>query len=164
MILVLFGVSGAGKTVVGQALAQDLGWEFYDGDDFHPPSNIEKLRGGVALTDEDRAPWLEKLRALISEIAVARKNAVLACSALKKQYRDALRVSEEVKFVFLRGSPELIAGRLRERRGHFMKSDLLRSQFSDLEEPQASEQVLTVDITKSPTDLVREIETVLQLK
>ena len=104
MVVVIFGVAGVGKTTVGKFLARDLGWKFYDGDDFHPASNIGKMGGGDSLTDEDRGLWLGNLRNLIERSLAENQNAVLACSALKKKYRDQLRVSAEVKFVFLHGS------------------------------------------------------------
>src|ERR1700739_4920450 len=102
MVVVIFGVAGVGKTTVGEMLARELGWKFYDADDFHPRANIEKMRNGQPLTEEDRQPWLEKLREAIERSLVADENAVLSCSALKKKYRDRLRVSDAVKFVFLR--------------------------------------------------------------
>ena len=114
MVAIIFGVSGAGKTTVGQLLAQELDWHFYDANDFHSASNIEKMRGGVALTDEDRWPWLESLRELIEQCLAAGENAVLACSALKEAYRRRLRVSDKVKLVFLRGDYALIANQLRQ--------------------------------------------------
>ena len=164
MVIIICGVAGAGKTTIGQLLAQELAWEFYDADDFHSVANIAKMKSGVPLTDEDRQPWLDKLRELIEQCLVARKNAVLACSALKKAYRDRLRVSEKVKFVFLRGNRERISEQLQHRRGHFMNPALLDSQFEDLEEPQSSEQVLTVDLGGSPHDLVQSIKAKLRLQ
>ena len=104
MVIIICGVSGVGKTTIGQLLAQELGWEFYDADDFHSVENIEKMEAGVPLTDEDRQPWLSKLRELIEQCLVAGKNAVLACSALKKAYRDRLRVNDGVKFVSCEGT------------------------------------------------------------
>src|SRR5437660_1200712 len=102
MVVVIWGVAGAGKTTIGQLLAKELGWKFLEGDDFHPQANIDKMRSGEPLTDEDREPWLERLRDLIKRSLAANENAVLACSALKKKYRDLLRVNADVKFVFLR--------------------------------------------------------------
>src|SRR4029079_11920271 len=112
MIVIVFGVSGAGKTTIGKLLAEQLGWRFYEGDDFHPRANIEKMRSGRPLTDEDRWPWLERLRDQIKHSIAEKKNAVLACSALKRAYRDRLRVSDDVKFVFLRGDYALVAEQL----------------------------------------------------
>ena len=108
MIIIVFGVSGAGKTTVGKLLARELGWQFLEADDFHPAANIEKMRRGHPLTDEDRWPWLDRLREQIEQLLSAGENAVLACSALKRAYRDRLRVSDEVKFVFLRGDYALV--------------------------------------------------------
>ena len=163
MIVIVFGVSGAGKTTIGKLLAEELGWRFYEADDFHSRANIEKMRRGVPLTDEDRWPWLDRLRQLIKKCVGACENAVLACSALKRAYRQHLRVSGEVKFVFLRGDYALIAKQLRSRRGHFMNPALLRSQFADLEEPRPDEEVLTIKLGRTPQQLVEEIKTKLHL-
>ena len=158
MIVIVFGVSGAGKTTVGKLLAQELGWRFYEADDFHSPANIDKMRRGIPLTDEDRWPWVENLRELIKRSLEAGVNAVLACSALKGAYRERLRVSEEVKFVFLRGDYGLIAKQLRHRRGHFMNPELLRSQFADLEEPKPDEDALTIELGRTREELVEKIK------
>ncbi len=163
MIVVIYGVSGAGKTTVAKLLAHELGWRFYEADDFHPPANVDKMRSGIPLTDEDRWPWLESLRDLIKQCVESGENAALACSALKRAYRDGLSISEEVKFVFLRGDYALIAKQLRHRRGHFMNPKLLRSQFADLEEPKADEGAVTIELGRSPEELVEEIKTKLQL-
>src|SRR5207248_245029 len=158
MIVIIFGVSGAGKTTIGQALAEELGWRFYEADDFHSQANIDKMRQGVPLTNEDRWPWLESLRQLIKRCLAADENAVLACSALKEAYRRHLRVSDNVKLVFLRGNYELIANQLRQRHRHFMNPALLQSQFADLEEPQATEHAMVIDLGRSPRELVQEIK------
>ena len=158
MVVIIFGVSGAGKTTIGQALAEELGWRFYEADDFHSQANIDKMRQGVPLTNEDRWPWLESLRQLIKRCLAADENAVLACSALKEAYRRHLRVSDNVKLVFLRGNYELIANQLRHRRGHFMNPMLLQSQFADLEEPQPAERAVVIELGRSPRELVREIK------
>ena len=163
MIIIVFGVSGAGKTTVGELLARELGWHFFEADDFHSPANIKKMRRGVPLTDDDRWPWLETLRELIKQRVASHENAVLACSALKRAYRKHLRVSVEVKLVFLRGDYALVAEQLRHRRGHFMDPGLLRSQFADLEEPQPEEEVLTIELGRTPHELVKEIKTKLNL-
>ena len=136
MIVIIFGVSGAGKTTVGRSLASELGWRFIDADDFHAAANIKKMRSGHALTDKDRWPWLERLRQEIERLLAARENAVLACSALKRAYRGRLRVGKAVKFVFLRGDYAFVERQLRSRHGHFMSTALLQSQFDDLEEPR----------------------------
>jgi len=164
VIVIVFGVSGAGKTTIGKLLAEELGWQFYEADDFHPRANIEKMRSGLPLTDEDRWPWLERLREQIMPSLAAKENAVLACSALKRVYREHLRVSGDVKFVFLCGDYALIERQLRRRRGHFMNPALLQSQFADLEEPQPDEDVLTIDLGRSPQELVDEIKAKLNLR
>jgi gluconokinase len=163
VVIIICGVAGAGKTTIGQLLAQELEWKFYDADDFHSVANIAKMKSGVPLTNEDRQPWLGKLRELVQECLIAGKNAVLACSALKKTYRDRLRVSEGVKFVFLRGNRRDITEQLQRRRRHFMNSALLHSQFEDLEEPQPSECVLALELGRSPRELVELIKTKLKL-
>jgi gluconokinase len=163
VVLIVFGVSGAGKTTVGELLARELGWDFYEADDFHSPANIEKMRRGVPLTDDDRWPWLENLRELIKRCVAAGENAVLACSALKRVYRKYLRVSAEVKFVFLHGDYAVIAKQLQRRRVHFMNPALLQSQFADLGEPQPEERVLTIELGRAPHELVEEIKAKLHL-
>jgi gluconokinase len=163
VIIIIFGASGAGKTTVGELLARELGWHFHEADDFHSPANIEKMRRGVPLTDDDRWPWLENLRELIKRCVAANENAVLACSALKRVYRKHLRVSAEVTLVLLRGNYAFVAEQLRRRRGHFMNPTLLRSQFADLEEPEPDEEVLTIELGRTPHELVEEIKTKLRL-
>jgi gluconokinase len=163
VIIIIFGVSGAGKTTVGKLLARQLGWRFIEADDFHPEANVEKMRSGHPLTDEDRWPWLERLQQQIEQLLSARENAVLACSALKRAYRDRLHVNDEVKFVFLRGNYALIEKELRSRHGHFMDANLLQSQFDDLEEPQPDENVLTIELGGTPKEIVEEIEAKLHL-
>ena len=163
MIIIVFGVSGAGKTTIGKLLAQELGWRFYEADDFHSQANIEKMHRGIPLSDGDRWPWLESLRQLIKRSLEAGENAVLACSALKRAYREPLRVSDEVKFVFLHGGYALIEKQLRQRRGHFMSPELLRSQFADLEEPKPDEDVVTIELGRTPQEIVDEIKMKLPL-
>jgi gluconokinase len=163
VVVITFGVSGAGKTTLGKLLARKLGWAFHEADDFHSSANIEKMRAGIPLTDEDRWPWLESLRELIKRLD-AKEDAVLACSALKHTYRRFLRVNDQVKFVYLRGDYSLIANQLRERKGHFMNPELLKSQFADLEEPRAAEGILTVNLGRTPRELVQEITTRLGLR
>jgi gluconokinase len=163
VIVIVFGVSGAGKTTIGKLLVRELSWHFYEADEFHSHANVEKMRRGVALTDEDRWPWLEKLRELVERSVAANENAVLACSALKRAYRDRLRVSAEVKFVFLRGDCALISEQLRQRHGHFMNPALLQSQFADLEEPKPDEDVLTIELGRTPEEVVEAIKAKLHL-
>ena len=154
MIIILMGVSGAGKTTVGQLLASQLGWEFADADDYHSATNIEKMRSGISLTDADRAPWLATLRSLIAGWLTAGKNAVLACSALKRTYREKLQLSPEVKFVYLKGNPSLLQQRLHLRLGHFMTEQMLASQLAALEEP---DNAVVVDVDALPAEIAAKI-------
>ena len=144
-------------------LARELGWHFLEADDFHPAANIKKMRSGHPLTDEDRWPWLEALREQIERFLAVEEDAVLACSALKRKYREHLRVSPDVKVIFLRGDFALIEKQLRGRRGHFMNPELLESQFSDLEEAEPDEDALTIELGRTPQEIVEEIKTKLRL-
>lgn len=164
MIVIVFGVSGAGKTTIGKLLAEELGWRFYEADDFHSRVNIEKMRSGFPLADEDRWPWLNLLHEQITRSLAAKENAVLVCSALKRVYRERLRVGDDVKFVFLRGNCALIERQLRRRRGHFMNPALLQSQFADLEEPEPDEDAITIELGRSPKELVEQIKAKLNLR
>ena len=160
MVILLMGVSGSGKTTVGRLLASQMGWEFADGDDYHPAANVQKMRNGIPLTDADRAPWLRTLRDLIAVWIAAGKSAVLACSALKRSYREELRVSPDVQVVYLRGTPQLLQARLHARVGHFMTERMLQSQLATLEEP---EDAVVVEIDRSPEEIVKEIRARLAL-
>lgn len=152
---IVMGVSGSGKSVVGKALAQSLGWDFFDADDFHPPANVAKMAGGIPLDDSDRAPWLDTLRELISSSLKADRPAVLACSALKERYRQRLMDGNDgVRLVYLKGSYDLIWSRMIARPGHFMKPTMLQSQFNTLEEPV---DAITVDIALSVEEIVKKI-------
>ena len=161
MIVIVMGVVGAGKTTVGSMLAGELGWQFADADDFHPRANVEKIRDGIALTDADRAPWLEMLRKAMVGWSAAKINVVLACSALKSRYREELKVNPEVRFVYLKGSAALIAERLHQRHGHFAGESILASQLADLEEPQSA---IVADIRQSPSQVVDSIRKQLGLE
>ena len=154
MIVVVMGVTGSGKTTVGTLLAKRLAWEFADADDFHSPANKEKIRHGIPLTDADRLPWLAALHEQIAQWAAQKRNVVLACSALKRSYRQQLWQGPEVKFVYLKGSYQLIYQRLRARKGHFADEHILTSQFADLEEPL---DAIAVDINPPPEKIVEEI-------
>jgi gluconokinase len=156
MIVVLMGVSGSGKTTVGQILARDLGWTFLDADDYHPPANVEKMRRGAPLNDDDRRPWLQALRQRVDQARERGENIILACSALKHAYQEYLQhdVHGAIQYVHLRGSEELIRQRLATRRGHFMNPGLLHSQFETLEPP---EDALPVDITPAPEAIAAQI-------
>lgn len=136
MIVIVMGVSGSGKTTVAARLAEELNWHFSDADSFHSPQNVEKMSKGISLTDADRQPWLHAMRQQIARWLLARKNVVLACSALKAAYRQKLYCDRDrVKLVYLQGSFELIEQRMRSRHNHFMPKALLKSQFDTLEEP-----------------------------
>ncbi len=160
MIAIVMGVTGSGKTLVGRLLAEQLGWTFADADDFHPRANVEKITRGIALNDVDRGPWLERLRSQITDWIENGRNAVLACSALKRTYRQELSVGPEVRFVYLKGSAELIRQRLRLRRGHFADEKILDGQFADLEEPEGA---VVIDISQTPEEIVAEIRERLAL-
>jgi gluconokinase len=149
------GVTGAGKTTIGRALAGALGWEFHDGDELHSEASKLKMHRGIALDDADRAPWLSAIRKLILAMLSEDRDGVIACSALKQSYRDEIVVDPNlVKVVYLKGSKEVIAERLRNRSGHFMNPDLLQSQFDTLEEPG---DAIVVDVSMAPEAIVNAI-------
>ncbi|HAB15044.1 MAG TPA: gluconate kinase [Verrucomicrobiales bacterium] len=155
------GVSGSGKSTVGARVAERLGWEFHDGDSFHPPENVAKMRSGTSLTDEDRRPWLLEIQRFMRQQLEAGRNAVIACSALKQSHRELLLTGEPgVQFVHLQGSKELIAQRLQQRRGHFMPPELLDSQFKTLERPT---DIPVFDISGTPEEIAEEILSHLKL-
>jgi len=161
VIVILFGVSGSGKTTIGRLLAKELGWKFYDADEFHPASNVEKMGKGIPLTDSDRRPWLEKLRELLRQRMARKENLVLACSALKQKYRDYLQLSDEIRWIYLKGEHQQIADRLQQRHGHFMNPNLLRDQLETLEEPKGA--AFVADVGASPTKIVQTIRDNLQI-
>ena len=146
MIVVLMGVCGCGKTTVGRALAHELGWTFVDADDLHPPANVAKMAGGIALTDEDRWPWYDRIVLELRRLANDGGHVVLACSALRQAYRDRLALGGDLRVVYLKGDAQTIEPRLAGRRGHFMPASLLASQFAALEEPAGA---IVVDIAQS---------------
>lgn len=150
------GVAGAGKTTIGRGLADELGWQFSDGDDFHPAANIDKMRHGHALTDTDRQPWLERMHAAIVDRINRKQPAVLACSILKARYRAIVEAGcdEHLRLVYLKGSMKLFRQRLTHRVDHFMRQELLASQFAILEEPA---DALVIDAALPPAEIVRQI-------
>lgn len=163
MIVVVMGVSGAGKTTIGTRLARQMGWPFYEGDEFHPPANIAKMTRGQPLTDADRRPWLAAVGELIARLGREEKSAVIACSALKQKYRRRLAAAGggTVRFVHLVADAATIRARLTGRPDHFMDPDLLASQFDDLEEPR---NALAIDATQGPETIVREIRRELDIE
>ncbi|HEX7021050.1 MAG TPA: gluconokinase [Gemmatimonadaceae bacterium] len=156
-VIVVMGVTGAGKTTVGEELAQALHWPFYEGDDFHPRRNIELMSHGTPLTDDDRAPWLQALARMITNVILNGEHAVLACSALRQRYRDELLprgAPGAVRFVYLDVPLEVLRERVSHRPHHFMPASLLPSQLETLEEPR---DALTVDGTRPPTEIVHRV-------
>jgi len=152
------GVAGAGKSLIGASFAAVVGLEFVEGDDFHPAKNIELMSRGVALTDDDRAEWLRALALRLRTADEAGVGVVIACSALKRAYRDVLRTdTPDVQFIYLRGSRELIAQRMDNRSGHCMPASLLDSQFAALEEPAPEENAWVIDINRSPAQIIAEL-------
>jgi gluconokinase len=157
-VLVVMGVSGSGKSTIGEQLAERLGWSYEDGDKFHPASNVAKMSAGHPLTDEDRWPWLQAIADEIDRICALGQHAVIACSALKRAYRDVLvHGRSDVRMVFLKGTQQLIANRLARRKGHFMPPGLLASQFKTLEPPGIDENPVTVSIEPSVGAIVDDI-------
>jgi gluconokinase len=160
MVIILMGVTSSGKTTLGRLLAEALGYQFYDADDFHPGVNIDKMSRGIPLDDIDRQPWLETLRGLVRRCLAEHTDAVLACSALKEIYRRYLLCDPQVRLVYLKADRELIRERLLQRRGHFMNPALLASQFATLEEPK---DALWVDASLAPGEIIATIRRQLQI-
>ena len=157
MIIIVIGVSGSGKTTIGQLLAKKLNWDFSDADSFHSKANIEKMSHGIPLTDADRAPWLQAMQEAIDRWLQEEKNMVMACSALKASYRQTLlRDPERMEVVYLKGSFELFAQRLEKRQHHYMKKNMLQSQFDTLEEPKP-EEAIVVDASQTPKAIVQQV-------
>jgi len=155
MIVILMGVSGVGKTTIGRILSDKLGWPLFDADEFHSAASIEKMRSGIALEDADRWPWLDRMNAMIRQKEARGESVLLACSALKQVYRDRLaKGAAEVRWVYLKGSFELIRQRLEARKGHYMKAGLLESQFAALEEPMDALSFGIEDPPDSITDAI----------
>jgi gluconokinase len=162
--LIVMGVSGSGKSTIGEMLAERLGWTFEDGDRFHPAANVAKMSAGHPLTDEDRRPWLQAIADEIDRVCTAGERAVIACSALKRAYRDILvHGRDDVRIVFLDGTQDLIASRLAARKGHFMPPGLLTSQFRTLEPPAENENPITVSIDATVETIVDDIVRQLRL-
>lgn len=168
-IIILMGVSGSGKTTIGKLLVEELrrdlsrlnNWEFHDADDFHPQANIDKMSQGIPLDDTDRKPWLDAMRQAIALWLQQKKNVVLACSALKDNYRRQLFVDpEQMSIVYLKGSFELISSRLQQRQNHYMGAYLLQSQFDSLEEPN---DVISVEVSQPPEAIAHQIRSLLKL-
>lgn len=161
VVVLLMGVSGSGKTTVGVELARVLGWNFRDADEFHPPENVAKMSSGAPLTDRDREPWLAAIRAYIDTCLARGEPAVVTCSALKQKYRDAaIPDAERVKLVHLTGDFNLILDRMAHRKGHFMKPEMLESQFETLEPPA---DAVEIDVAKTPDEIVTEIRRLLKI-
>ncbi len=163
-VLVIMGVSGSGKTTIAVLLAELLGWELADADDFHSAASLEKMRNGIALTDEDRWPWLYAIAAWIDEVRRTGRRGIVTCSALKRSYRRILIGKRQgVRLVYLKGDRQLIAQRLSKRRGHFMPAALLQSQFDTLEEPGPEENPIIVSVAAQPTAIVERIRAELRV-
>ena len=157
-VVIVMGVSGSGKSTIASMLAHKLGWAYEDGDWFHPKSNVDKMHAGQPLTDEDRKPWLEAIARRIDALRKDGQHAVIACSALKRAYRDILvGARPDVRLVYLKGAHDLIARRVATRHGHFMPPELLDSQFAALEEPRADERPIVASIVPHPRGIVKDI-------
>lgn len=154
MVILLMGVSGSGKTTIGQMLSAQLNWPFVDGDSLHSAANIAKMAAGIPLTDDDRAPWLESIHHVMEGWRTRQENGIVASSALKKKYRKLLLTGPEMKLVYLRGSYDVVYSRMQHRPGHYMKPEMLQSQFAALEEPK---NAVILDVSDSEEKIVSEI-------
>jgi gluconokinase len=153
--VVVMGVSGSGKSTVGQGLAEMLGWRYIEGDALHPPENVARMAAGIALTDDDRQGWLDRIAGELTDARAGGRGAVVACSALKRAYRERLRRADPaLRFVWLHGAEPLLAGRLQARQGHYMPPSLLASQLQTLEAPADEEAVIALDIAQPVPELV----------
>ena len=162
--LIVMGVSGSGKTTIGEELARRIGWRYEDADTFHPASNVAKMSAGQPLTDEDRWPWLRAIADEIDRISGAGERIVIGCSALRRAYRDVLvHGRSDIRIVYLDGTQDLIADRLGQRKGHFMPPELLTSQFGTLEPPTSDEHAVTVSIDAPVKTIVNDILGKLEL-
>lgn len=158
MIIVMMGICGAGKTTIGRALAERLGIPFTEGDSFHPPENVARMKAGHPLTDADRAPWLKALATAITAWSTAGEEMVMSCSALRRSYRDQFRAAApDVVFVHLHGAVDLVRARMATREGHFMPIALIDSQIADLEDPTGEPGVIVVDVAGTPEEIVDRI-------
>jgi gluconokinase len=157
-VIVVMGVAGSGKTTIASRLAERLQWRFAEGDSFHPPANVAKMRAGIALTDEDRWPWLDAIAAWIDAARASGERCVVTCSALKRAYRDRLAGGhDDARFVYLKGEYDLVARRMAARQGHYMPVALLQSQYDALEEPHPGENPLVISILTPPEEIVEGI-------
>jgi gluconokinase len=154
MIIVIMGVAGSGKTTIGKLLSKKFGYKYYEGDDYHPHKNVAKMSNGIPLNDEDRLPWLLSLRKIIQENLEDGRGTVITCSALKQSYREILKYDNRVKFVYLKGDFDTINNRMQQRKEHFMKPEMLKSQFDALEEPT---DAITIEVNMSTEEIVNEI-------
>lgn len=157
-VAIVMGVSGSGKTTIAAGVGRRMGWRLLEGDDFHPPENVAKMAAGTPLTDADRWPWLRAIAAELDALTARGESAIVACSALKRAYRDVLiGARQKADLIYLKGSRDLIASRMAGRKGHFMPRELLDSQFATLEEPGPAERPIVVPVTPPPDSIVDEV-------
>jgi len=161
MVVIVMGVAGSGKSTVGLLLASRLGWQFVEGDEYHSPSSVDRMRAGIPLSDADRQPWLAKLAALIAGWNTAGEDAVLTCSALRRAYREQLGLGDGILYVYLKGTRVELEQRLRDRQSHFAGVELLESQLATLEEPAGDEPAVTVPLSDTPRQIVDRVASLL---